>query len=283
MPLLPPEIMDMVIDHLFNDKPALSSCALVCQDWLPSTRYHLFHTLRVQEIIPSNQPRYAALHNVWLQDFQDFVRSSPAVCTYIKELHVASYPEDSSMVLHVGVATLLTIFTSIPALEYLSLCTKYIVIQSSYGGLADIASPNPLRKLSIHGPTFENWALDSLLSLFSSIDILQAGGISVLDDSNENEYRPPSMDLQLRSLVLDFSHLMPSSLNLDVLVPTDAHLSFLDIALFPTRFEIVSYVQHVGRFVRTKCSQVQYLRIDMSWANMETFSAGKASTIGHIR
>lgn len=32
----------MVIDHLHEDIPSLQSCALVCKQWLPSTRYHLF-------------------------------------------------------------------------------------------------------------------------------------------------------------------------------------------------------------------------------------------------
>jgi hypothetical protein len=42
MPALPPELLDVVIDHLHSHKPTLSACSLVCSQFLPATRYHLF-------------------------------------------------------------------------------------------------------------------------------------------------------------------------------------------------------------------------------------------------
>ncbi|KAH9843591.1 uncharacterized protein C8Q71DRAFT_719347 [Rhodofomes roseus] len=44
-PLVPPELCDIVVDHLHDDPPALATCALVCRGWLPSSRMHQFHTL----------------------------------------------------------------------------------------------------------------------------------------------------------------------------------------------------------------------------------------------
>lgn len=41
----PQELIDMVIDHLHDNKPALSSCSLTCSNWLPSSRLHKFYSL----------------------------------------------------------------------------------------------------------------------------------------------------------------------------------------------------------------------------------------------
>jgi hypothetical protein len=49
MSSLPSELTDAVIDHLHADKIALAVCALVCKEWLPTSRYHLFSTINVNE------------------------------------------------------------------------------------------------------------------------------------------------------------------------------------------------------------------------------------------
>ena len=37
-----PEIMDLIIHHLHDDKLSLRACSITCKQWLPSSRYHLF-------------------------------------------------------------------------------------------------------------------------------------------------------------------------------------------------------------------------------------------------
>ena len=37
----------MIVDYLYDDKPSLRRCGLVCRSWLPSSRFHLFSTLRL--------------------------------------------------------------------------------------------------------------------------------------------------------------------------------------------------------------------------------------------
>ncbi|KAJ7609866.1 hypothetical protein FB45DRAFT_339960 [Roridomyces roridus] len=46
---IPPEIVDFIIDELWDDKPALKTCSCVYRDWLPRSRRYLFAsvTLRV--------------------------------------------------------------------------------------------------------------------------------------------------------------------------------------------------------------------------------------------
>jgi hypothetical protein len=48
IPTLPPEIIDIITDFLFDDKPALANMTLVCKAFLPSARLHLFETLTIE-------------------------------------------------------------------------------------------------------------------------------------------------------------------------------------------------------------------------------------------
>lgn len=42
MSRLPQELVDHIIDHLYDDPPTLRTCAAVCSQWLPPSRVHLF-------------------------------------------------------------------------------------------------------------------------------------------------------------------------------------------------------------------------------------------------
>lgn len=42
---LPTELTDSVIDHLYDDEPTLSACALTCRVWLPTVRFHRFRNV----------------------------------------------------------------------------------------------------------------------------------------------------------------------------------------------------------------------------------------------
>lgn len=46
---LPPELTDTIIDHLRNDKDALTACALVCSAFLNRSFYHLYHTMGMRD------------------------------------------------------------------------------------------------------------------------------------------------------------------------------------------------------------------------------------------
>ncbi|KDQ49998.1 hypothetical protein JAAARDRAFT_63404 [Jaapia argillacea MUCL 33604] len=45
-PMLSPELHDLIIDQV-TDGSTLHSCALVCRNWLPRSRYHLFRNISV--------------------------------------------------------------------------------------------------------------------------------------------------------------------------------------------------------------------------------------------
>ncbi|KAH9475884.1 hypothetical protein JR316_0011445 [Psilocybe cubensis] len=45
--IFPPELVDSIIDHNHSDPPTLMACALVSNNWVPSSRYHLFSTVAI--------------------------------------------------------------------------------------------------------------------------------------------------------------------------------------------------------------------------------------------
>ncbi|KAH8099581.1 hypothetical protein BXZ70DRAFT_942402 [Cristinia sonorae] len=45
---LPAELIDETIDHLWDDSKALRACSLTCRGWVPSSRLHLFRTIRIR-------------------------------------------------------------------------------------------------------------------------------------------------------------------------------------------------------------------------------------------
>ncbi|EKM56550.1 uncharacterized protein PHACADRAFT_253742 [Phanerochaete carnosa HHB-10118-sp] len=73
---LPPELCDMVIDHLHDDKTSLALCSLVSASWLRSARYHLFDSIYI----------YCEKEADAFQKFLDYLRSTPSVCAYIKDI-----------------------------------------------------------------------------------------------------------------------------------------------------------------------------------------------------
>ncbi|KAJ7669970.1 hypothetical protein DFH06DRAFT_1372538 [Mycena polygramma] len=47
-PRMPPELTDRIIDCLSDSQPDLRACSLVCRQWLPSSRHHLFESVTMQ-------------------------------------------------------------------------------------------------------------------------------------------------------------------------------------------------------------------------------------------
>ncbi|KAG7440772.1 uncharacterized protein BT62DRAFT_956674 [Guyanagaster necrorhizus] len=45
--MLPTELCNLVIDHLHDSKPSLLACSLVCRAWIPESRFHLFHEVKL--------------------------------------------------------------------------------------------------------------------------------------------------------------------------------------------------------------------------------------------
>ena len=67
---LPPEILDLIVDHLCDERTTLKACCLVSKSWIPRTRKHLFAYIRID-------PTYRRRIQSWKQTFPD-PSNSPA-------------------------------------------------------------------------------------------------------------------------------------------------------------------------------------------------------------
>ncbi|KAG5638216.1 hypothetical protein H0H81_001217 [Sphagnurus paluster] len=81
IPRLPQELVDHIIDHLYDDTLTLNSCSLVCHAWLPTSRLHLFSKISLK-VTPAVAPSELCkrLHRL--------LTSSPYIIPYIRELDV---------------------------------------------------------------------------------------------------------------------------------------------------------------------------------------------------
>ncbi|OBZ69186.1 hypothetical protein A0H81_10953 [Grifola frondosa] len=76
-PTLPPELFDETIDHLWDDSTALQACSLTCRAWLPSSRLHLFRTVRLRNA--DDCTRFTAL-----------LTAVPSVGHYVRKLSLSA-------------------------------------------------------------------------------------------------------------------------------------------------------------------------------------------------
>ncbi|PBK61838.1 hypothetical protein ARMSODRAFT_622187 [Armillaria solidipes] len=54
-PIIPPELIDEIIDYLWDNKDALVACSFVCRLFYLCTRIHLFHSIELQHT-PNDEP-----------------------------------------------------------------------------------------------------------------------------------------------------------------------------------------------------------------------------------
>ena len=77
----PQEIYDMIIDHLHDDKRALSTCSMVCRAWTSPSRYHLFQSLVLED---------SHLRGPAMEDFHNLLDMRPEACEYVRALKITA-------------------------------------------------------------------------------------------------------------------------------------------------------------------------------------------------
>ena len=76
---LPPEILDLIVDHLHDEPTTLRECCLVSKSWIPRTRAHIFDHVELSLTRPALKR--------WTQTFPD-PSNSPA--RYTRSLHLSN-------------------------------------------------------------------------------------------------------------------------------------------------------------------------------------------------
>ena len=155
---LPPEILDLIVDHLHNEPTTLGACCLVSKLWIPRTRKHLFHRV---EFCSSGSTLES-----WTRTFPD-PSNSPA--HYTRSLHLSHFEvivaaisdalpwiHSFNLIVELGLASVgaHNHHTSFTRLHGLSPTLKYLHISYSLAPLPEylnlICSFPLLEDLSLH-------------------------------------------------------------------------------------------------------------------------------------
>ncbi|KAF8970471.1 hypothetical protein BDZ97DRAFT_95945 [Flammula alnicola] len=101
---IPIEVVEVIIDHLHNDKKSLNVCTLVARRWLPTSRYHLISSVRV------DQKNYRGLLELLSAPYARLAVS-------VLELKLVRFNEDDNAWLNYALPTFAKHFSSITSLS----------------------------------------------------------------------------------------------------------------------------------------------------------------------
>lgn len=185
---LPPELCDMVIDFLHEDKITLANCTTVCRSWLRPARYHLFATIYVN--CEKDLDAFSK--------FLAYLKSTPSVLSYIKDLCFDGYNDDPNFGDNLESSYLAAVLAHLP------LITTISVINCQWGRtkpLPDVIS-TPQRQVSLRSLYINSFVADRespknklrVLRQFSSIGNLYLANVWLghfgIDDDGADEAEP---------------------------------------------------------------------------------------------
>ena len=84
---LPPEILDLILDHLYDEPTTLRACCLVSKSWVPRTRRHLFDRVDFHPPI--------ILLESWMKTFPDPFKSPACYSRSLNFCHLR-FPDDTA-------------------------------------------------------------------------------------------------------------------------------------------------------------------------------------------
>ncbi|KAH9935354.1 uncharacterized protein B0H18DRAFT_411328 [Fomitopsis serialis] len=157
--ILPPELTDIIVDHLHDNVYALSACALTCRAWLPTIRFHRFHHTR----LPTSHESIRQFHEVLL--------ASPEMRGMVHTLELQGQlgwwlGEDAA----VWQGASFTFLALLPAVVDLRLVAM-ILEDSAHNML--VANLRSVKRLSVHRCCFRSFHLFvTLIGSFPSLDAL---------------------------------------------------------------------------------------------------------------
>ncbi|KAJ7503632.1 hypothetical protein B0H11DRAFT_1853160 [Mycena galericulata] len=182
VPRLPPEIQEIIVDLLFDDKDALRTCSLVDQAWLHLSRRHLFASVH--------------LLKDRCESFRDLCHSPHGtVAPYISALSISS-PKDAdymneSASFFLDLVPHLPCLPTLTSLEICSLSWK----NASQQCLSSMASCfSNLTELCIHLVEFnDSQQVSVLLSCFQMLEKISIGATFATEDQASSSIPPPNL------------------------------------------------------------------------------------------
>jgi hypothetical protein len=192
---IPPEITDRIIDFLYYDHKTLGVCSLVCREWVPSARTHLFNCFFFEA--PSRQVKF---------HLERLLEYAPHVGHYVRELYFGRmFRFDQASVdlfcslknlqmvqfacVLIDPDTLISVLSSLPSLKAVLLLNLYLL--SNHSILLErrpaLATPNGIQRLVMKGTSrFKLFQSSAGLDLFQHVKTLEYfSNVNVLSDYEE--------------------------------------------------------------------------------------------------
>jgi len=193
---LPPELIDCIVDHLFNDIPTLTSIRFTNRTFNLSCRRYIFRTVNL------DTPRRYALKSQ-IEKFEQLLASSPSIVSFIKELTLCladhMFNDHSSPELNDAISHLLRQLTQIAVFDFGSEpVTQWKDWPSAIRSAIKIPLSSPcLTSVGIFGL---QGVATSLFDACPTLEHLTLVAVTFEDDrSNAMQYRPCLRSLHLIS------------------------------------------------------------------------------------
>ena len=188
-PQLPPELLELIVDHLHDEPTTLRSCCLVSKSWVQRTRQHLFAGV---EFDPEKSPLES-----WVKTFPD-PSNSPA--HYTRSLSISGLPTPAAS--GSSTRTCICTFRNLERLTISAIRLGYGV-RGTFVPLHGI-SPT-LQSLTVSDVIVPLSDVFDLICSFLSLDNLELTRITDCGDLNETWIIPPTSPklsgaLRLRTL-----------------------------------------------------------------------------------
>ena len=199
MPELPIDLVDCVIDQLYDDKKSLAALSLVSRTYLrTSVRRRLFHSISFRML-----PKYRRAPDI--DRFHEFFGHSTEIASMVKELRIVGDDLGGrAFCVHRILAPLLTNF---PNLETLAIGKLYVTCDCNSLSLPVVPRGFRLRKLVLWTKYKTVAHCLGLLALFDRIDtveILPKSWVTMVDDENAFSLSQVPPQPEIRSLAVRY-------------------------------------------------------------------------------
>ncbi|KZT71036.1 hypothetical protein DAEQUDRAFT_764260 [Daedalea quercina L-15889] len=179
-PRLPPELLEIVLDHLHDHAATLGTCALACRAFAHIARFHRFHAVKVD-----STARAIGL--------RELLAPSEDLGSLIQSLKLVGYYSTS-------ISELLLYLPSLHGLVELRLSRFTFTPDSTDHALLALEFP-ALRRLHLHScEAFLYRNLTALVSSIPSLDTLGIENVIVLEPGPPDDLQPPPATLRTLDL-----------------------------------------------------------------------------------
>ncbi|KAF6744892.1 hypothetical protein DFP72DRAFT_974579 [Ephemerocybe angulata] len=232
----PQELVDHIIDQLYDDRPSLKSCSRVCRTWLPASRFHLFAKVSLKA---ASLHGPASFPSACCKRLLSIIDQTPEIASCIRELEVCegtpfhfNHPEVEATAWATTDQALLALFKrlkNLRRLDFASTCIFYwkslpATFQNAFCSL--LATSTSLTYLRLHSWCFPSFT--SLALLLSHCKYLKGLSLSSTTVNQDDD-----IEQRLRCVIEEADGCdMVHSANLEVLTLDFVTFGYLSSWLF---------------------------------------------------